>query len=140
MGQFTGTGFGFATPASYGLPQQTYLQPFSSPVTGGNYGFATPGIGTTIAPSQQIAQLLQIVPQQLQQVQQLQQQQIAYLQQLLQWVPAQLQQLQQLIQVVPQHLQQLQQQSQPFGSGISSPLAFGMVPPAFPGQPASHVM
>jgi hypothetical protein len=139
MGQFTGTTFGIGTPTLYPVPQNLWgVQTLSNPFFGGSYGIAPYGIGT--APSlllQQIAQLLQIVPQQLQQVQLLQQQQLLHLQQLLQWVPAQLQQLQQLLQIAPQQVQQLQQQGQP---GIAAPLAFGLVPQAFAGQASSHVM
>jgi hypothetical protein len=103
----------------------------SAPYIGAGFG------GQTSA--QQVTQLLQIVPQQLQQVQLLQQQQLALLQQLLSIVPPQLQQLQQLIQVVPQQVNQLQQPYQPFGAGLSGPLGFGLVPPAFGGQ-SGHVM
>src|SRR5205809_7487559 len=118
MGQLAGTAFGIGTPTTYPAPQNAWGSGF------GSYGI------NTVSPQQQIAQLLQIVPQQLQQVQLLQQQQLVLLQQLLQLVPAQLQQLQQLIQVVPQQIQQLQQQHQPFGAGLSSPLGFGLVPQA----------
>src|SRR6266498_2402664 len=113
MGQFAGTAFGIGTPTIYPGAQnpwsfspyasQAFGGQLSSPSIGGSYGGSPYGIGA-VSPLQQIAQLLQIVPQQLQQVQLLQQQQLAYLQQLLQLVPAQLQQLQQLIQVVPQQL------------------------------------
>lgn len=153
MGQLMGTTFGIGTPAIY--PVQQNLGGFSpyagqgfgmqafpqqpNPF-GGVYGAGPYGIGTVPSPVlQQIAQLLQIVPQQLQQVQLLQQQQAVHLQQLLHWLPTQLQQLQQLIQV-PHQGQQLQQQGQPLGAGISGPLAFGLVPQAFAGQAASHVM
>jgi hypothetical protein len=161
MGQLIGTAFGIGTPGIYpvpqnyggfspyagqgfgtqAFPQQPYPQTLSSPPVG-NYGVGPYGIGTIpSSPLQQIAHLLQIVPQQLQQVQLLQQQQVLQLQQLLQWVPAQLQQLQQLIQLLPQHGQQLQQQqAQPFGTAGSGPLAFGLVPQAFTGQAGSHVM
>jgi hypothetical protein len=160
MGQFAGTSFGIGTPSIYppaqnpggfspyasqglGTPswsQQPYAQPFSNPFIGGSYGVGMPGVGAASWPLQQVALLLQSVPQQLQQVQLLQQQQLAQLQHLFQWMPAQLHQLQQLIQVVPLQIQQLQQQGQPFGAGASGPVAFGLVPPAFAGQPASHVM
>lgn len=145
---YTGQGFG-AQP----FQQQPYAQTplnllnLSNPIGGGSYGINPYAIGTV--PVQQIAQLLQIVPQQLQQLQLLQQQQLLHLQQLLQWVPAQLQQLQQLIQIVPQQVQQLQQlpqlqqhqlQGQPFAAGISGPLGFGLVPQAFAGPVTSHVM
>lgn len=135
MGQLAGSTFGIPTayPTSTNLGQGFGFQPFASQLTSGY------GIGTG-QPLQQVLQLLQIVPQQLQQVQYLQQQQLLHLQQLLQFVPAQLQQIQQLIQIVPQQIQQLQQQLQPVGSGFSSPLGFGLVPQAFPGQPAGHVM
>jgi len=161
MSQVIGTAFGIGTPGIYpvaqnyggfspyagqgfgtqAFPQQPYLQTLSNPPIG-NYGVGPYGIGTVpSSPLQQIAHLLQIVPQQLQQVQLLQQQQVLQLQQLLQWVPAQLQQLQQLIQLLPHQVQQLQQQQgQPLDAGISSPLAFGLVPQAFAGQAASHVM
>jgi ABC-type transporter Mla subunit MlaD len=126
MGQFAGTAFGIGTPTIYPGPQNPWsVSPYSG------QGFGAQAI------SQQIAQLLQIVPQQLQQVQLLQQQQFVLLQQLLHIVPAQLQQLQQLIQVAPQQVQQFQQQ-QPFGAGLS-PLGFGLAPQAFGGQ-TSHVM
>ena len=128
MSQFAGSAFGIGIPTIYPVVQ--------------NPGSVSPYIGQGFgaqALSQQIAQLLQIVPQQLQQVQLLQQQQFVLLQQLLHVVPAQLQQLQQLIQVVPHQIQQLQQQYQPFGAGLSSPLGFGLVPQAFGGQ-TSHVM
>lgn len=156
MSQFTGTAFGIPTISpmtqtlagltpyagqalgTQAFPQQLYGQSLSSPLISGGIGPYGPGT-TPWLPLQQIAQLLQIVPQQLQQVQVLQQQQLLHLQQLLQWVPAQLQQLQQLIQVLPHQVQQLQQQAQPFGAGISGPLAFGLVPQPFAGQ-ASHVM
>src|SRR5437667_4506511 len=118
MGQLAGTAFGIGTPTTYPAPQNAWGSGF------GSYGI------NTVSPLQQIAQLLQSVPQQLQQVQQLQQQQLLYLQQLLQLVPAQLQQLQQLIQVAPQQFQQLQPQWQPFGAGITGPLGFGLVPQA----------
>jgi hypothetical protein len=160
MGQLMGTTFGIGTPAIYPVtqnfggfspyagqgfgthvfPQQPYVQTLSNPFIGGGYNVGPYGIGTAPSPVlHQIAQLLQIVPQQLQQVQLLQQQQALHLQQLLQWLPTQLQQLQQLIQV-PHQGQQLQQQGQPLGAAISGPLAFGLVPQAFAGQAASHVM
>ena len=127
MSQFAGTAFGIGTPIN-----PVAQNPWGfSPYTGQGFGVQTL--------SQQIAQLLHIVPQQLQQVQLLQQQQLVLLQQLLHVVPAQLQQLQQLIQVVPHQIQQLQQQYQPFGAGPSGPLGFGLVPQVFGGQ-ASHVM
>jgi hypothetical protein len=124
MSQFAGTAFGIGTPTINPGAQNPWG---AAPYTGQGFGAQTP--------AQQIAQLLQIVPQQLQQVQLLQQQQLVLLQQLLHVVPAQLQQLQQLIQVS----QQIQQQYQPFGAGLSSPLGFGLVPQAF-GGPTSHVM
>src|SRR5258706_11697559 len=118
MGQFTGSTFGIGTPTIYSDPQNPF---------GGGYGFGPYGIGAA-PPWQQIAQLLQIVPQQLQQLQLLQQQQLQ-----------QLQQLQHLIQVVvPQQLQQLQQQFQPFGVGVPSPLGFGLAPQTFAGQASGH--
>jgi hypothetical protein len=158
MGQLIGTAFGTGTPTIYpttqnlggfspfagqaaglqAFPQQPYAQSLSNPF-GGGYGAAPYGIGMPgSSPLQQIAQLLQIVPQQLHQVQLLQQQQVLQLQQLLQWVPAQLQQLQQLVQLSP--LQAQQQQGQPFGAGIYGPATFGLAPQAFAGQAASHVM
>jgi len=159
MGQLMGTTFGIGAPAIYpvpqnlggfspyagqgfgvqAFPQQPYAQTLSNPFISGGYGAGSYGIGTVPSPVlHQIAQLLQVVPQQLQQVQLLQQQQAVHLQQLLHWLPTQLQQLQQLIQV-PHQGQQLQQQGQPLGAGISGPLAFGLVPQTF-GQAASHVM
>jgi len=142
MGQIAGTTFGIGS-GYQGSPfaQQTYLQPFS-PYTSLQPLSAQAGYGGAGAwPLNQIAQVLQIVPQQLQQLQLLQQQQLAYIQQLLQVVPAQLHQLQQLIQIVPQQVQQLQQQQwQPFGQSLQGPFGFGLVPQAFGGQPASHVM
>jgi hypothetical protein len=120
MGQFAGTTFGIGTPSIYSAQQNPF---------GGGYGVGPYGIGAA-QPWQQIAQLLQIVPQQLQQLQLLQQHQLQ-----------QLQQLQQLIQVVvPHQLQQLQQQIQPFSAGVSGPLGFGLAPQLFAGQPSSHVM
>jgi hypothetical protein len=150
MGQFAGTAFGIGTPTIYPVAQnpwgfspyasQAFGGQLSSPSIGASYGGAPSGIGA-VSPLQQIAQLLQIVPQQLQQLQLLQQQQLVHLEQLLQLVPAQLQQLQQLIQVAPQQIQQLQQQhQQPFAAGLSSPLGFGSVPQAFGGQATGHVM
>jgi hypothetical protein len=150
MGQFTGTTFGIGTPAMYqpipgagsfspyagqafgisAFPQQPYISTVSNPFTGPGLGTYGAG-GASSFPLQQIAQLLQIVPQQLQHVQLLQQQQLQQLQQLLQWVPAQLQQLQQLIQVLPHQVQQLQHQGPP---------GFGLVPQAFSGQGAGYVM
>ena len=157
MGQFAGTPFGIGTP-TYLVPQTPWgfspyagqgfgiqavpQQPFAqtlNPLTAGGYG----GGMATVPPLQQIAHLLQIVPQQLQQLQLLQQQQLVQLQQLLQLVPVQLQQIQQLVQsmqTAPNPFQQSQQQWQPFGAGISGPLGLGVVPPAFGGQGTSHVM
>jgi hypothetical protein len=130
---YTSQGFGMQA-----FPQQPYAQTFANPLTAGGYGANPYGIGQLpLSPVQQIAQLLQIVPQQLQQMQQLQQVQVQYLQQLLQWVPAQLQQLQQLAQLLPH---QIQQQGLPFGAGIAGPLTFGVSPQAFAGQSAGHVM
>jgi hypothetical protein len=161
MGQLMGTAFGIGTPAIYpfaqnlggfspyagqgpgmqAFPQQPYVQTLSTPFIGASYGSGPYGIGTVpSSPLQQIAQLLQIVPQQLQQVQLLQQQQALHLQQLLQWLPTQLQQLQQLIQLAPHQVQQLQQQGPPLGAGIPGPVTFGLVPQGFAGQAASHVM
>ena len=130
MGQFAGTTFGIGTPSLYPVPQ--------NPFGGSGYGFGQYGIGT-VPPVHQIAQLVQILPQQLQQLQILQQQQLVLLQQLLQQVPAQLQQLQQLTQILPHQLQQ-QQWQQPFGSGVVGPIGFGVSPQPFAGQAASHVM
>jgi hypothetical protein len=133
MGQVAGTTFGIGTPGNYSplgfsySGQGGYLQPYSSQGIGG-YGIGMPPL------SQQVLQLLQIVPQQLQHVQFLQQQQLVQLQQLLQIVPAQLQQLQQLIQGVSQQVQPLQQQWQPFGQSTSGPIGFGLTPPPFGGQ------
>jgi len=96
---------------------------------------------------QQVAPLLQIVPQQLEHLQQLvsvQLQELQQLQQIVQLLPAQLQQLQQLIQYVPQQLQHFQQTSpsqqpwafqQPFAHG-----AFQTAGPWPPGAQPSHVM
>jgi len=128
MSQFAGTGFGIGTPAIYPMAQNPWG---FAPYIGAGFGGQTS--------TQQITQLLQIVPQQLQQVQALQQQQFALLQQLLSIVPSQLQQLQQLIQVVPHQINQLQQPYQSFGAGLSGPLGFGLVPQAF-GGPSGHVM
>jgi hypothetical protein len=146
MGQFAGTAFGIGTPTIYPVPQNPWglygQTPFGQTLSNqliGGYGQSPSGIGT-MAPLQQIAQLLQIIPQQLQQLQLLQQQQLLHLQQLLQLVPAQLQQLQQLIQVVPHQVQQLQQQFQPFGAGLSGPLGFGLAPQPFAGPATSQVM
>jgi|SRR6478672_7386640 hypothetical protein len=129
MSQFAGTGFGIGTPAINPMAQNPWG---FAPYIGAGFGGQTS--------TQQITQLLQIVPQQLQQVQALQQQQFALLQQLLSIVPSQLQQLQQLIQVVPHQVQQLQQPYQPFGAGISGPLGFGLAPQAFGGGQTGHVM
>jgi hypothetical protein len=123
MGQFAGTTFGIGTPSLYPVPQ--------NPFGGSGYGLGPYGIGT-VPPVHQIAQLVQILPQQLQQLQILQQQQLVLLQQ-----------LQQLVQILPQQLQQLQQQQQwqqPFGSGVLGPIGFGVAPQPFAGQSASHVM
>jgi hypothetical protein len=159
MHQLTGSMFGIGTPGIYGQPQnpwgfspnigqgpgaqpfsqQQYGQAFSNPFVGGGYGMGSAGIGS-MQPLQQIAQLLQIVPQQLQQMQLLQQQLVHLQQQLLQLVPAQLQQLQQLLQNVPQQVQQFQQPWQQTGAGASGPLGFGMAPQPFGGQGTSHVM
>jgi len=159
MSQLIGTAFGTGTPAIYPTAQSPFggFSPFAgqgvgyggqgfgtaNPFIGGSSGFAPYGTATQ-APFQQIAQLLQIVPQQLHQVQQLQQQQVHYLQQLLQWLPAQVQQLQQLVQLVPYQIQQqghqIQQQGQPFGAGISGPSAFGLSPQSFAVQGAGQVM
>jgi hypothetical protein len=136
MGQFAGTAFGIGTPTIYPVPQNPWGLYGQTPL---GQTLTPSGIGT-VAPLQQIAQLLQIVPQQLQQLQLLQQQQLLHLQQLLQLVPAQLQQLQQLIQVVPHQVQQLQQQFQPFGAGLSGPLGFGLAPQPFAGSATSQVM
>ena len=120
MSQFAGTTFGIGTPTIYTGPQNPF---------GSGYSFGSYGVGAA-PPWQQIAQLLQIVPQQLQQLQLLQQHQLQ-----------QLQQLQQVIQVViPHQLQQLQQQFQPFSAGVSSPLGFGLAPQPFAGQASGHVM
>ena len=163
MSQLAGTAFGIGTPypltqspwgfspyagqgfGGQAFPQQSYGPILSNPFVGGNFG-SVPfggnfgsmpyGIGT-VSPLQQIAQMLQIVPQQLQQVQLLQQQQLVHLQQLLQIVPAQ---LQLLLQLVPHQVQQLQQQWQPVGAGISSPFGFGLVPQTFAGPATGHVM
>jgi len=150
MGQIAGTTFGIGTPTTYPLPPVSWgLAPYTGYTS---QGFATqplaqqpyvqPIAGTWGAapPLQQLQQLLQLVPQQLQQLQVLQYHQLQQLQQLLQLVPAQLQQLQQLVQVVPQQVQQLQQQWQPFGQALSGPLGFGLVPQAFAGPAASHIM
>jgi hypothetical protein len=154
MGQLIGTAFGTGTPAIYPTAQSPFggFSPFAgqgvgyggqgfgtaNPFIGGSYGFAPYGTATqTWSPFQQIAQVLQIVPQQLHQVQQLQQQQIQYLHQLLQWLPTQVQQLQQLVQLLPY---QLQQQGQPFGAGISGPSAFGLSPQSLAVQGAGQVM
>jgi hypothetical protein len=115
MGQFAGTTFGIGTPSLYPVPQ--------NPFGGSGYGFGQGygsgqyGVGT-VPPIHQIAQLVQILPQQLQQLQILQQQQ--------------------LTQSVPHQLQQ--QWQQPFGSGVVGPIGFGVSPQPFAGQSASHVM
>ena len=154
MSQLAGTGFGIGTPypltqnpwgfspyagqgfGGQAFPQQPFGPILPNPFVGGNFGSVPYGIGT-VSPLQQIAQVLQIVPQQLQQVQLLQQQQLLHLQQLLQIVPAQ---LQLLLQLVPHQVQQLQQQWQPVGAGISSPFGFGLVPQTFAGPATGHVM
>jgi hypothetical protein len=123
---YAGISSAFGIPASYPFAQQPYWPTQSA---------QTAGFGVNpIAATQQLLQLLHVVPQQLQQLQALQQQQLVHLQQLLQFVPAQLQQLQQLIQVMPQQLQQLQQQ----------PIAPALSSPAFTSQPfataSGHVM
>jgi len=134
MGQFAGTSFGIGTPSIY----PGYQNPWGfSPFTSQGFGAGPFGIGSSQQPWQQVAQLLQIVPQQLQQLQALQQQQLQYIHQLLQLVPAQLQQLQQLIQFVPHQIQQLQHQTQPFSAGIGG---FGLVPSPFAGQSPGQVM
>ena len=94
MGQFAGTAFGIGTPTIYPVAQnpwgfspyasQAFGGQLSSPSIGASYGVSPYGIGA-VSPLQQIAQLLQIVPQQLQQVQLLQQQQLVHLQQLASW-------------------------------------------------------
>ena len=139
MGHFAGTAFGFGTPTIYPTAQYLGPQTLSNPLLGGSYGIGQYGAGAPAWPLQQIAQLLQVVPQQLQQIQLLQQQQQLQVQQLLQWVPAQLQQLQQLIQVLPHQIQQLQQQGQPFGATPGA-LPFGLAPQPFGGVGTSHVM
>lgn len=126
MGQFAGTTFGIGTPAIYSVPQNPFI--------GSGYGVTPYGAGV-VPPLQQIAQLVQIIPQQLQQLQLLQQQQLLVVQQLLQQVPAQLQQLQQLMQIGSPQLQQ--PWLQPFGA---SPFGFGLAPQPFAGQTTSHVM
>ena len=121
---YAGIPSAFATPAFYPFAQQPYWPTQFAQSAGIN----------PIAATQQILQLLNVVPQQLQQLQQLQQQQLVHLQQLLQLVPAQLQQLQQLIQVIPQQMQHVHQQ----------PIAPGLSSPAFTSQPfataSGHVM
>jgi hypothetical protein len=109
---YAGTSYGFGTPAFYPSAQQAYWQPQFAQA-GGGFGI------NPLAATQQIVQLLHVIPQQLQQLQAMQQQQLLHLQQLLQLVPAQLQQLQQLIQTVPQQVQHLQQQ--PIAPTLSSP-------------------
>jgi hypothetical protein len=108
---YAGISYGFGTPAFQPFGQQAYWQPQSAQ-TGGGFGI------NPLAATQQIVQLLHVVPQQLQQLQAMQQQQLLHLQQLLQIVPAQLQQLQQLVQGLQQ---QLQQQQQPIAPTLSSP-------------------
>jgi len=137
-----GTAFGIGTPLGY--PTQQF-NPYG-PTFGaqGPLPQQHPNIAQTL---QQVAQLLQFVPQQLQQVQQLQFLQQQQLQQLLHAIPTQLAQLQQLIQFVPHQIQQLQQAApfqQPFGPiaggtgyGISTP--WGVPPQAIGAQP-SQVM
>jgi hypothetical protein len=145
MSQLSATGFGLGTPATYpfaqnpvGIWPQVYPQTLSNPLPGSGFGVSPFGMGAVQSPPiQQIALLLQTVPQQLQQVQQLQQQQLVYLNQLLQWIPAQLQQIQQSIQLLPYQIQQ----GQPLGAGIAPPVAFGLTPQPFAGQTTlGHVM
>ena len=69
MGQFAGTTFGIGTPNIYAGPQNPF----------GGSSFGPYGIGGPTPPLQQIAQLLQIVPQQLEQLQLLQQEQLQQL-------------------------------------------------------------
>jgi hypothetical protein len=115
-GTFPSSGQGFSiSPFAQQAQQCTQPQPN---VPFGGYGIATYPPWTQ-SPTQQIVQLLQIVPQQLQQLQQLTYLQQQQLQQLLQIVPVQFQQLQHVFHLVPQLIQQLQQQllsqqSQPF--------------------------
>jgi len=147
MNPFVGTAFGAGIPSAYPVSQNPWgvspytflgsgqLSPFAAGGIGGQFGLGAP----IQQPLQQIAQLLQIVPQQLQQLYALQQQQLQYLHQLLQQVPAQLQQLHQLIQFVPYQIQQLQH-TQPFGAGIGGPVGFGLVPSQFAGQASGPVM
>ena len=141
-----GTSFGIGGPQTNPFTQASPWSPqgfqglasnlFGMPQFGGQPLTGLPF--SQVQPIQQIAQLLQIVPQQLQQLQQLayvQQQQLQQLQQFVQIIPAQLAQLQQLIQYVPQQIQQMQQ---PLGQGFggllgSSPL--GISPQAFGAQP-----
>jgi hypothetical protein len=127
MGQFAGTTFGIGTPGIYPVPQ--------NPFGGSGYGFGQYGVGTT-SPLHQIAQLVQVLPQQLQQLQLLQQQQLVLVQQVLQQLPIQLQQLQQLVQIGSHQLQQ-QPWQQSFGA---SPFWFGLTPQSLSGQTTSHVM
>jgi len=142
MGPFAGTSFGIGTPSIYPGAQSPwgslpYGSQLSSPFQTAGFGGGSLGIGGQQQPLQQVAQLLQILPQQLQQLHLLHQQQLQYLHQLLQVVPAQLQQLHQLIQLIPQQIQQFQQQGQPFGAGIGG---FGLVPSPFAGQASGPVM
>ncbi|SRR5581483_9195956 len=135
MGQFAGTTFGIGTPIMNPSFQSPWgFSPYAgqqAPMGVGQYGFGQPGIN----PIHQIAQLLQIVPQQLQQLQFLQQQ-LAHLQQLLQHVPQQLQQLHYLLQNLPHQLQQPQQWQSP---GIPGSIGLGFQQPIV-GQSVGHVM
>ena len=140
MGHVTGTPFGIGTPALHPAAQSfVSVSPYAGQAPGisafAPYGGALPSV-----PLQQIAQLLQIVPQQLQQLQVLQQQQLQQLQQLLYAVPAQLQLLQQLLQATPFQMPQIQPQGQPFSAAVQSPFAFGIVPPTAGGQAPTYVM
>ena len=90
MTQLAGTPFGIGTPTIYPVPPSPW----------GFSPYASQGSGV------QIAQLLQLVPQQLQQ----------------------------LIQLGPQQFYQLQQPWQPFAT--SAPLGFGLVPQAFGQPPS----
>ena len=132
-GTLLGTGSPLMTPL-------TGLSPYGTIGQGINPIGLSPFAGQsayTMQPQHHIAQLLQVLPQQLQQIQQLQYAQQQQLQQLVQFVPAQLVQLQQLIQVVAQQLLQTQQPlGQIPGAGGFAVTPWGITPQPFGAQPA----
>jgi hypothetical protein len=132
----------------YGSPFTTATTPIAS-LGLSPYGIQNQGIGTAALqgltgqslyaqqPLQQVAQLLQIIPQQLQALQQLESLQQQQIQQLLQVVPAQLMQLHQLVQVALQQIQQTQQPlGQMGGGGGFAMTPWGITPQVFGAQPA----